>query len=522
MPSCSAWRSPPPDSPRRCRRTSRTASPAPERCRSGRPQSAMWRRTAGPSTPAPPKSGRPPRRRRSKPSAGPGSRGARCPGAGESESLLRSCSSSLWRFPPATRRSGRAPACRRPRICRQRTRRTTPFCATSRCCPAETTGPARETPSSPTRAPPFARRTGCESPPEDTPGWGPRRSVGARPGGAGFSGREVVETAAACRRDRPLRRPIPGHRKDLREVAHAAHRPEGRPREEAARSAVVDGRPGGRSPHRREGDRSGGERAGGAPESPGVDDPGHEADPEARAVGATSADAAGDARAPDDGEGGPPGRLPPPRRPPPGAAEGVPRRLGLRYDRPVDRAARERIADYVKPLALGLDGGTHFGDVRRAIAAALRIGRGREGLDADLLFLLAAFSGQEKWVSRMGHRSRTELFLAAEGVPRRTIAALFRSLGRFDTDPRTPEEEIVHDAVRLDRLGAYGVARLLAEGYRERLDLLEMAAEIDEAVRTELRTPQGQGMANDRRATMQEFAARLRAEYREFDESAIG
>ena len=188
----------------------------------------------------------------------------------------------------------------------------------------------------------------------------------------------------------------------------------------------------------------------------------------------------------------------------------------------MDRAARERIADYVKPLAVGLDGVTNFGDVRRAIAAALRIGRGREGLDADLLFLLAAFSGQEKWVSRMGHRSRTELFLAAEGVPRRTIAALFRSLGRFDTDPRTPEEEIVHDAVRLDRLGAYGVARLLAEGYRERLDLLEMAAEIDEAVRTELRTPQAQEMANDRRATMQEFAARLRAEYREFDESAIG
>ena len=188
----------------------------------------------------------------------------------------------------------------------------------------------------------------------------------------------------------------------------------------------------------------------------------------------------------------------------------------------MDRAARERIADYVKPLAVGLDGVTNFGDVRRAIAAALRIGRGREGLDADLLFLLAAFSGQEKWVSRMGHRSRTELFLAAEGVPRRTIAALFRSLARFDTDPRTPEEEIVHDAVRLDRLGAYGVARLLAEGYRERLDLLEMAAEIDEALGVELRTPEAQEMAEARRKTMREFAQRLRDEYGEFDESAIG
>ncbi|MCA1579851.1 MAG: hypothetical protein LC796_00375 [Acidobacteria bacterium] len=183
----------------------------------------------------------------------------------------------------------------------------------------------------------------------------------------------------------------------------------------------------------------------------------------------------------------------------------------------MDPIGRKRVEEYVRPMAVGLDGVTNYGDVRRAVSAAVLVAGDRPDVDPDLLFLLAVFSGQEKWVSRMGHRSRTELFLASEGVPHKTISTLFRSLTRFDTDPRTPEETIVHDAVRLDRLGAYGVARSLVEGYRERLDFLEMASEIEEAARVELRTPKAREIAEDRRRTMLEFASRLRVEYEEFE-----
>lgn len=179
----------------------------------------------------------------------------------------------------------------------------------------------------------------------------------------------------------------------------------------------------------------------------------------------------------------------------------------------VDRA---RIADYVKPLAVGLDGITYYGDVERVLAAADRIAEGRADVDRDLLHLLAVFSGQEKWVSRFGHKSRTEIFLSSLGVDPRVVSRLWRGLARLEREPATPEEEIVHDAVRLEELGAYGVARRLVEGYRERMDFTEMADSIDEAASLPLRTDAGRALAAPRIAAMREFARRLREEYGEF------
>ena len=187
----------------------------------------------------------------------------------------------------------------------------------------------------------------------------------------------------------------------------------------------------------------------------------------------------------------------------------------------MDEGARGRIADYVKPLAVGLDGMTYYGDVERVVAASEKVAAGREDVDRDSLYLLAVFSGQEKWVSRFGHKSRTEIFLGSLGIAPRAIAALWRSLARFEREPRTAEEEIVHDALRLEELGAYGIARQLLEGYRERLDFREIAGSIEESGRAPLATEAGRALAKPRIETMREFARRLREEFEEFSSQTI-
>jgi hypothetical protein len=182
----------------------------------------------------------------------------------------------------------------------------------------------------------------------------------------------------------------------------------------------------------------------------------------------------------------------------------------------VDDLTRRRISEYVRPLAAGLDGVTNFGDTHRIAAACERIAAGRSDLDYDLLYLLAVFSGQERWVSRMGHRSRTEMFLASLGVPGKTIRALFRGLARLEASPSTPEEEIAHDAVKIDGMGARGVARALMEGRREGLAFLEMAEAIEKAAASPLRTPAGEALAAGRRRIMLDFARKLAQEEDEF------
>jgi HD superfamily phosphodiesterase len=182
----------------------------------------------------------------------------------------------------------------------------------------------------------------------------------------------------------------------------------------------------------------------------------------------------------------------------------------------MEEPTRRRIVEYVKPLAVGLDGMTYSGDVERVASICRRIAAGRQDVDAELLDLMAIFSGQEKWVERMGHASRTEIFLASLGIPTATIRALFRGLSRLNRAPAAAEEDIVHDALRIDEMGAIGVARLAQQGYRERLSFEEMADVIEEAARLPLKTPAGETLAGQRRAIMLEFACRLREEHREF------
>jgi hypothetical protein len=194
----------------------------------------------------------------------------------------------------------------------------------------------------------------------------------------------------------------------------------------------------------------------------------------------------------------------------------------------LDAAARGRILDFVRPLSVSLDGVTNFGYVERRLRAARNLlaearragdmeAAGETAADEDRLFLLAAFAGLPG-ARRISPDSREDLLLRSLQIPFEEIRRLVSSLSRYDTDPRTAEEMLVHDAALLESVGAYGVTQLLVSGSRERQTLAEMAGEIAEKMAgARFATAAGRRLAADRIAFATLFAKKLGEEAAEFE-----
>jgi hypothetical protein len=189
----------------------------------------------------------------------------------------------------------------------------------------------------------------------------------------------------------------------------------------------------------------------------------------------------------------------------------------------LDAAACKCILAFVRPLSVGLDGMTNFGFVERRLKISENLleseesqdGKGR--VDRDRLFLLAAFAGLPG-ARRISPDSREDLLLRSLRIPFEEIQILVSSLSRYEHGPQSPEEKIVHDAILLESVGAYGVTQILVSGARERQTLAEMAEEIAARMAAaRFATPAGRRLAADRVAFATLFARKLAAEAEEFD-----
>jgi len=191
----------------------------------------------------------------------------------------------------------------------------------------------------------------------------------------------------------------------------------------------------------------------------------------------------------------------------------------------LDAAARARVLDFVRPLSVGIDGVTNFGFVERRLRISDFLEReegksraaGGAGADPARLFLLGAFAGLPS-ARRITPDSREELLLRSLHLPFEEISYLSRSLSRLESSPESPEERIVHDAMLLESVGAYGVTRLLVAGAREGMTLAEMAGEIEEKMASaRFATNAGRRLAADRVAFATQFARKLAEEAGQFE-----
>lgn len=188
----------------------------------------------------------------------------------------------------------------------------------------------------------------------------------------------------------------------------------------------------------------------------------------------------------------------------------------------LDSFAREGILDFVRPLTVGLDGMTEFGYVERLLRIVERLknelsaGNPPEFVDEGKLFLLAAFANVP--AGRVAPDSRSDLLLKSAGIPSEEIRSLVLSLKRVEKDPATTEEKIVHDAMLLETVGAYGVTQILVAATRERMTLAEMAEELESKMSSaRFSTPAALRLAAGRIEFAKTFAKRLAEEVAEFE-----
>jgi hypothetical protein len=172
---------------------------------------------------------------------------------------------------------------------------------------------------------------------------------------------------------------------------------------------------------------------------------------------------------------------------------------------------RARVEEYVRPLYTELDGVDTFSQVEEIERRLARLAPGVRH-HPELLELMVLFHGVVARLGSLARGGRWQLFVRGLGLADGDVARLRSALGRYAESPRTPEEELLHDAVLLGRTGVRAVVtRLLAAG-RRRAPLERALAQIDSGPDPErFRTPAGRELAVVRQSAAIDWIARLRA-----------
>ena len=180
--------------------------------------------------------------------------------------------------------------------------------------------------------------------------------------------------------------------------------------------------------------------------------------------------------------------------------------------------ATKAILDYVRPLAVGLDGVTNYGDVERMVSAAGddRGGRGR-ARRGPALPAGGVLGPGKVGLADGAPKPHRDLPVLARRFAEDRAAALSGARPLRDALRRPPRRRSSTTPSSSRRWEPTAIARGLADAYRERLDILEMAQAIEEAAAMPLQDRRRASVSRrTARALMREFAARLRAEHAEF------
>ncbi len=169
------------------------------------------------------------------------------------------------------------------------------------------------------------------------------------------------------------------------------------------------------------------------------------------------------------------------------------------------------IERYVRPLYAGLDGVDGYPAVERLERRLDELAEGT-ACDRELVSLLAVFQGVLPRLGSLTAGGRWHLFLKGVGLPEATIARLRAALGRLEAAPVGIEEELLQDALLLERTGVRAAVEALWQAGRKRTAVDRAVGALDAGPGEErFHTPNGRRIAARRFAAATAFIADLRS-----------
>lgn len=172
---------------------------------------------------------------------------------------------------------------------------------------------------------------------------------------------------------------------------------------------------------------------------------------------------------------------------------------------------RQRVEQLVRPLYAGLDGVQTFDRVERLRRRLSSLRQGVLVVDEELLELLTLFHGVVDRLGSLAPGGRLDLFLRGLELPEDLVRRVRTALGRFQADPRGPEEGLLHDALLLESAGVAAAAERLMTAGRKRVPLPKALAQLDPGPPAErYKTSRGAALGDERRREAQEWIEELR------------
>jgi len=177
---------------------------------------------------------------------------------------------------------------------------------------------------------------------------------------------------------------------------------------------------------------------------------------------------------------------------------------------------RQRVEQLVKPLYAGLDGVQTFDRVARLESHIETLREGLPIVDEDLLELLLLFHGAVDRLGSLAPGGRLDLFLRGLDLPEERIRRVRAALGRFQEDPRGPEEGLLHDALLLESAGVVAAAERLMAAGKKRTLLARALVQLDPGPPPErYKTARGAALGAARRREAEEWIENLRRKVEE-------